>query len=83
MKVTKKTVMVNGRGYTAMLIDGECVSIEGSREIVCTWGWRSGRDRIYTEVFFKLSMNGRVAKKVLKALKTESTKVLTPAGTAA
>ncbi len=68
MNVIKKKVSVNGRPYVATIIDGECASIEGSREAVCTWGWRHGKDRIYTEVFFKLSMNGRIAKKVLKAL---------------
>jgi hypothetical protein len=83
MKVTKKTVMVNGRGYTAMLIDGECVSIEGSRFAVSTWNWRYSKDPIYTEIFIKLDMNGRIAKKVLKALKAESTKVLTAEVTSA
>jgi len=83
MKVTKKTVTVDGRQYTARLIDGECVGIEGSRFIVSTWGWRHGKDRIYTETFFDLAMNGRIAKKVLKALQAESTKMLTAEVTAA
>jgi hypothetical protein len=71
MNITHKKVMVNGRLYTARFIDGECISIQGSREIVSTWGWRHGKDRIYTEVFFDLTMKGRLAKKVLKALQAE------------
>jgi hypothetical protein len=68
MQVIKQNVQVDGKVYTATLIDGKCVSIAGSRYAVCTRGWRSGRDKIFTEVFFNLAMNGRIAKKVLKAL---------------
>jgi hypothetical protein len=71
VNVAKKKVMVDGRLYTACFIDGECTSIEGSREVVSTWGWKHGKDRIYTEVFFKLSLKGRIAKKVLKALRVD------------
>jgi hypothetical protein len=71
VNVEKKKVMVNGREYTARFIDGECTAIEGSREVVSTWGWRHGKDRIYTEVFFNLNLKGRIAKKVLKALKVD------------
>jgi hypothetical protein len=71
MNITHKTVSVDGRQYRAKLIDGKCVSIEGSREAVSAWGWRHGKDRIYTEVFFNLAMRGRIAKKVLKALEAK------------
>jgi hypothetical protein len=69
--IEKKKVMVNGRLYTARFIDGVCASIEGSREVVSTWGWKHGKDRIYTEVFFKLNLQGRLAKKILKVLKVD------------
>lgn len=71
VNIIKKKVSVDGRTYTATLIDGECISIQGSRNAVCSWGWRMGKEKIVTEVFFKLVMSGRVAKKVLKALEAK------------
>ena len=68
MQVIKKHVRVDGKVYTAILVDGDCAGIYGTRFAVSSWGWRSGRDKIYTEVVFRLSMTGRIAKKVLKAL---------------
>jgi hypothetical protein len=74
MQVIKQNVRVDGKVYTATLIDGQCVSISGSRHAVCTWGWRSGKDKVFTEVFFELTMSGRIAKKVLKALQASEEK---------
>jgi hypothetical protein len=74
MQVIKKHVQVDGKVYTAILVDGECAGIYGTRYAVSSWGWRSGRDKIYTEVVFRLRMNGRIAKKALKALKASEEK---------